>query len=116
MPAVLPDDLTTTSELITNLVERNLFKEEGDIRIFLRKGHAHQLTPKGRLWELADGCLNLRLHDAPTMDKVEYEDGALVLDYVVNTPQFAIALIDNGKEEMGSVLGTITLCFGFVPI
>jgi len=116
MPTVLPDDVTTTNELITHLVERNLFEEEGDVRIFLRKGRAHRLTPKGRLWELADGCLNLRLHDAPTMDKVEYEDGALVLDWVVNTQHFAIALIDNGEEEMGSVLGTITLCFGFVSI
>ena len=100
--------------MIIHLVERELFKDEGDVRIFLRKGRAHELTPKGRLWELADGTLNLRLHDAPIMDKVEYEDGALVLDWVVNTENFAIALVDNGEEEMGSVLGTITLCFGFV--
>ena len=106
MPAVLPDDVITTNELIIHLVERKLFEDEGDVRIFLRKGRAHQLTPKGRLWELADGSLNLRLHDAPTMDKVEYEDGALVLDWVVNTQNFAIALVDNGEEEMGSVLGT----------
>jgi len=106
MPTVLPDDVTTTDELITHLVERCIFKDEGDVRIFLRKGRAHPLTPKGRLWELADGSLNLRLHDAPTMDKVEFEDGALVLDWVVNKQNFAIALVDNGVEEMGCVLGT----------
>lgn len=45
------------------------------------------------------------------MDEVEYEDGALVLDWVVNGKDFAIALMDNGKEETGTVLGMITLCF-----
>ena len=87
--------------------EKKVFEAEGDVRIFLRKGHAHQLTPKGRLWELADGTLNLRLHDSLVMDKVEYEDGALVLDWVADVEHFAIALMDNGKEEMGSVLGTV---------
>ena len=41
------------------------------------------------------------------MDKVEYEDGAVVLDWVECAEDFAIALVDNGKEEIGSVLGTI---------
>ena len=109
--AVLPDDVETTNELIIHLVERGVFEAEGDVRIFLRKSHAHQLTPKGRLWELADGSLNLRFHDAATMDKVEFEDGAPVLDWVVNETNFAIALMDNGKEEMGSVLSKLTLCF-----
>ncbi len=76
--------------------------------MFLRKSHAHELTPKGRLWEFANGSLNLRFHDAATMDKVEFEDGALVLDWVVNEKNFAIALMDNGKDEMGSVLSTLT--------
>jgi hypothetical protein len=40
------------------------------------------------------------------MDKVERDDGALVLDLVVNEKDFVIALIDSGKEEMGTVLGT----------
>jgi hypothetical protein len=96
-------------------VEDELFQDEEDVRIFLRKGHVHQLTPKGRLWELADGRLDLRF-PGPAMDKVEYEDGAPVLDWVVNDKSFAIALMDNGKEEMGSVLGTVALHFasGFV--
>ena len=97
--------------MIIHLVEDKLFDTEGDVRIFLRKSHVHQLTPKGRLWELANGSLNLRFHDSPTMDKVEYEDGALVLDWVVKENSFAIALMDNGKEEIGSVLGTVTVCF-----
>ncbi len=79
--------------------------------MFLRKSHAHELTPKGRLWEFANGSLNLRDHDTVAMRQVEYEDGALVLDWVVNEKNFAIALIDNGKEEMGSVLSAPTLCF-----
>ena len=90
--------------------EVKLFEDEGDVRIFLRKSHAHRFTPKGRLWELADGDFALRF-PGPAMDKVEYEDGALVLDWVVNDKNFAIALMDNGKEEMGSVLGTVTACF-----
>ena len=98
------------NELIVHLVEDNLFDTEGDVYVFLRKSHAHQLTPKGRLWELAKGSLNLRFHDAPTMDKAEYEDGALVLDWVVKENSFAIALMDNGKEEIGSVLGIVTVC------
>ena len=93
--------------------EVKLFEDEGDVRLFLRKCHAHQLTPKGRLWELADSDFNLRF-PGPAMDKVEYEDGALVLDWVVNDKNFAIALMDNGKEEMGSILGTVTACF--VPV
>ena len=88
----------------------NVFTREGDVRIFLRKNHAHQLTPKGRFWELADGRFSLRF-PGPAMDEVEYEDGALVLDWVVNGKDFAIALMDNGKEETGTVLGMITLCF-----
>jgi hypothetical protein len=60
---------------------------------------------------LANGTLNLRFPDALAMDNVEFEDGALVLDWVVNEKNFAIALMDNGIEEMGSVLGTVTLCF-----
>ena len=44
------------------------------------------------------------------MDKVECEDGAFVLDWVVSDKDFAIALMDNGIEETGSVLGTITQC------
>jgi hypothetical protein len=98
--------------LINHLVEDNLF--ERGVHIFLRKGHAHQLTPKGRLWELADGRLNLRLHDALTKQKVEYEDGALVLDWVANVESYAIALMDNGREEKGSVLGTSTPCFSSI--
>ena len=113
-PAVLPDNAETTNELIIHLVERGVFEAEGDVRIFLRKSYAHQLTPKGRLWELANGSLNLRFHDAATMDKVEFEDGALVLDWVVNEKNYAIALMDNGKEEMGSVLSTRTLCFASI--
>ena len=95
------------NELIDHLVEDKLFENEGDVRIFLRKSHVHQLTPKGRLWELADGTFNLRF-PGPAMDQVEYEDGAVVLDWVVNDKNYAIALMDNGKEEMGSVLGTVT--------
>ena len=87
-----------------------VFEDGGDVKIFLRKGDAHQLTPKGRLWELADGSLNLRFHDAATMEKVEYENGSLVLDWVVNETNFAIALMDNGKEELGSVFGIVTVC------
>ena len=60
---------------------------------------------------MANGSLNLRFQDAATMDKVEFEDGALVLDWVVNEKNFAIALMDNGKEEVGSVLSMFTLCF-----
>ena len=99
------------NELINHLVEYKLFDSEGDVYIFLRKSHAHELTPKGRLWELTDGSLNLRFHDPGRMDKAEYEGGALVLDWVVNKNNFAIALMDNGKEEIGSVLGIVTLCF-----
>ena len=97
--------------MIIHLVEDKLFDTEGDVSIFLRKSHAHELTPKGRLWELANGSLNLRFHHTPTMDKAEYEDGALVLDWVVKENSFAIALMDNGKEEIGSVLGTVTVYF-----
>ena len=93
--------------------EVKLFEDEGDVRIFLRKGRAHQLTPKGRLWELADGDFALRFPGS-AMDKVEYEDGALVLDWVVNDKNFAIALMDNGKEEIGSVLGTVTAGFASI--
>ena len=88
-------------------MEEEVFEDEGNVYIFLRKHGAHQLTPKGRLWELADGTLNFRI-PGPTMDKVEYEDGALVLDWVVNDKNFTIALMDNGIEEMGCVLGTNT--------
>jgi len=101
------------NQLLVHLVEDKLFKDEGNVHIFLRKGHAHQLTPKGRLWELADGTLDLRFSD-PAMDNVEHEDGALVLDWVVNDKNFAIALMDNGKEEWGCVLGTAMLCFDSV--
>ena len=41
------------------------------------------------------------------MENVEYEGGSLVLDWVVNDKGFAIALMDNGTEERGSVLGTV---------
>ena len=98
--------------MISHLVEVNLFEDEEDVRIFLRKGHAHQLTPKGRLWELADGSFDLRFPGA-ALNNVEYEEGAPVLDWVVNDKDFAIALMDNGKEETGSVLGAVTLYFGF---
>jgi len=91
-------------------VEEELFEDEGDVRIFLRKHQAHQLTPKGRLWELADGNLDLRFTGA-TMDKLECEDGALVLDWVVNDNNYMIALMDNGIEEMGSVVGMNTRYF-----
>ena len=104
-PAVLPDNVTTTKQLIIHLVKEKLFEDQEAVYLFLRKKHAHQLTPKGRLWELADPNLDLRLHNSPIMDKVEYEDGALVLDWVADAENFAIALMDNGKEEMGSVLG-----------
>jgi len=87
-----------------------VFEREGGVRIFLRKIHAHRLTRKGRLWELADGRFSLRF-PRPAMDDIEYEDGALVLDWVVNEKEFAIVLMDNGKEEMGSILGTSILCF-----
>ncbi len=97
------------NELVNHLVADKVFKDGEDVSIFLRKGDAHQLTPKGRLWVLADGSLNLRFHDAPIMDKVEYENGSLVLDWVVNEKNFAIALMDNGEEEMGSVFGTVTV-------
>ena len=86
-------------------MDETVFEDEGNVHIFLRKHEAHQLTPKGRLWELADGTLNFRI-PGPKIDKVECEDGALVLDWVVNDKNFAIALMDNGMEEMGSVLGT----------
>ncbi len=82
--------------------------------IFLRKSRAHELTPKGRRWELANGSLKLRFPDAAAMDKVEFEDGALVLDWVVKEKNFAIALLDNGTEEMGSVLSTLTFCVDFI--
>jgi hypothetical protein len=88
----------------------NVFEREGSVRIFLRKLHAHRLTPTGRLWELADGRFSPRF-PGPAMDNVEYEDGALVLDWVVNEKDFAITLMDNGQEEMGSVLGTGTQYF-----
>jgi len=91
-------------------VEENLFEDEGDVRIFLRKHQIHQLTPKGRLWELADGTLDLRF-PGTAMDNVECEDGAPVLDWVVNDKDFALALMDNGIEEMGSVLGANKRCF-----
>ena len=93
-----------TDELINHLVEENLFEDEGDVCIFLRKNYAHQLTDKGRLWELAEGGFNLHF-PRYTMDKVEYEDGALVLDWVVNDKDFVVVLVDDGKEEMGIVLG-----------
>ena len=96
--------------MISHLVEGNLFKDEGGVRIFLRKGHAHRLTPKGRLWELTDGSFNLRF-PGTALDNVEYEEGALVLDWVVNDKNFVIVLVDNGKEEMGHVLGTFALYF-----
>jgi hypothetical protein len=102
---VLPDDVKTPNELICHLVEDERFEDEEDVRIFLRKKDAHQLTPKGRLWELAGGGLNFRC-PGPEMDKVEREDGTLVVDWVVNDKDFAIALMDNGIEETGSVLGT----------
>ena len=88
-------------------------EDEGDVRIFLRKHEAHQLTPKGRLWELADGSLDLRF-PGPEMDKVECEDGVFVLDWVVNDKEFAIALMDNGIEEIGSILGMNMRYFKFV--
>jgi len=91
-------------------VEDHLFEDEGDVRLFLRKSHGHQLTPKGRLWELAEGILNFRNPDHP-MDNVDCEDGAFVLDWVVSDKDFTIALMDNGIEEMGSVLGTVTRYF-----
>ena len=91
-------------------MEEKLFEVEGDIYFFLRKGSVHQLTPKGRHWELAKGSLNLR-SSGLAMDEVEYEDEALVLDWVVIENYFSIVLIYNGKEEMGFVLGTVTMCF-----
>ena len=97
------------NELIDHLVEDGLFDDEGDVHLFFRQNRAHQLTPKGRLWELADGSCNLRF-PGPAMDQVEYEDGAVVLDWVVNDKIFTIALVDNGKEEIGYVLGTVTEC------
>jgi hypothetical protein len=101
--AVLPDDVKTTNDLICHLVEDNIFEAEGGVRIFLRKKDAHQLTPTGRLWELADGSLNFRC-PGPEMDKVEREDGALVLDWVVSDRDFAVVLIDDGTEEWGCIL------------
>ena len=44
------------------------------------------------------------------MDKVDCEDGAFVLDWVVNDKDFSIALMDNGIEETGSVLGINMRC------
>ena len=88
-------------------MEERLFEDEGDVRIFLRKYQTRQLAPKGRLWELADCTLDLRF-PGTTMDNVECEDGAFVLDWVVNEKDFAIALMDNGVEELGSVVGTNT--------
>ena len=41
------------------------------------------------------------------MDKVEYEDGVLILDWVECVEAFVIVLMDNGKEETGSVLCTV---------
>jgi hypothetical protein len=101
--------------LITHLAEHSLFENEEDLRIYLRKSFGHQLTPKGRLWELADGTLNLRFPGS-AMDQVEREDGAFVLDWVVRNEDFAIALMDNGIEETGSVFGTLMamFCIGFV--
>jgi hypothetical protein len=109
---VLPDDAKTVNDMIIHLVEDNLFEDEGDVRIFLRKHQAHQLTPKGRYWELADDRLNLR-SPGPRMDKAEREDGALVLDWVVSDKEFAIVLMDDGIKERGFVLGTITRYFLF---
>ena len=96
--------------MLTQLVEEGLIGGEEDVRIFLRKHQAHHLTPKGRLWELADGTLDLRFPET-TMGKVEYEDGALVLDWVASDNDFTIALIDDGIEEVGVVLGTKMRCF-----
>ena len=77
------------------------------VRIFLRKHDAHRLTQKGRLWKLAEGTFSLRFPE-PLTNKLEYEDGALVLDCVENEKNFAIALMDNGEEELSSVFGTTT--------
>ena len=101
--------MKTTTELITYLVGRGFDREAG-VRIFLRKHHAHRLTQKGRLWKLAEGTFSLRFPE-PLTDKLEYEDGALVLDYVVNEKNFAIALMDDGEEELSSVFGATTLYF-----
>src|SRR5258707_7240398 len=89
--AVLPDDTKTIDGLIANLVKEGVFEVDGvaDVRIFLRKNGAHKLTTKGRLWELAGGTLNLRF-PSTKMDKVERDDGALVLDLVVNEKDFVI--------------------------
>ena len=45
------------------------------------------------------------------MVKFGDEDGVLVLDWVENDKDFTIALMENGKEEVGHVVGTVTLCF-----
>jgi hypothetical protein len=95
--------------LITHLVEEGHFEDEGDVRIFLRKHRAHKLTTKGRLWVLADGTLNLRSPE-PEMKEVECQDGAFVLDWIVKENDFAIALMDDGREELGSVLGASKKC------
>lgn len=93
------------NELINLLVDEKFFENEGTVHTFLRKHHAHELTPKGRLWQLAQGWLNLRF---PGLDisHFEWEDGSLVLDWVTRNDAFVVALLDNGIEEMGSVLGT----------
>ena len=101
---VLPDDIKTMNELRAHLVEEKFFKGGRTVCAFLRKNHAHELTPKGRHWHLAQNRLNLRF---PTSDisQFEREDGALVLDWVTHNDDFVIALMDNGMEEVGSVLG-----------
>lgn len=93
------------NELINLLVDEKFFENEGNVHTFLRKNHAHNLTPKGRLWELAWGGLNLRFPD-PNINQFELEDGSLVFDWVTRNGAFVIALLDNGIEEMGCVLGT----------
>jgi len=95
------------TELIDLLVDESFFENDGIVHTFLRKNHAHELTRKGRLWQLAEGRLNLRF-PSPDISQFEWEDGSLGFDWVTHNDDFVIALMDNGKEEVASVLGTIS--------
>jgi len=101
---VLPDGIKTMNELINLLVDKKIFENDGNVHPFLRKNYAHKLTAKGRFWQLAQGRLNLRFPDRD-ISQFETEDGGLVFDWLTHNDDFVIALMDNGMEEVGSVLG-----------
>ena len=102
--AALPADIKTMNELISVLVDKKIFENDGIVHTFLRQNYAHELTAKGRFWKLAQGKLNLRF-PGRDISRFEREDEGLVFDWVTHNDDFVIALMDNGMEEAGSVLG-----------